>query len=79
MKIPPNPNIGQEPFDKNVRLVKKLDKLIEMVQRLQASQSALIATLKEIPAGDGEMMLNVQRWNSFQTHLEQELRSFGLK
>jgi hypothetical protein len=79
MKIPKNPNVGQEPFDNKARITRKLDQILEMVQRLQAGQIALIATLKEVPAGDGEAMLNTKRWSYFQERLDKELHSFGLK
>jgi hypothetical protein len=72
-------NIGQGPFDKNAALTRKLNKLLEMVQRLQASQAALISTLKQVPASDGEAMLSPKRWAYFQEHLEKELESFKLK
>jgi hypothetical protein len=71
--------VGQVTIDANAPMQRSIEKILEMVQRLQASQIALINTLKEIPASDGETMLNPKRWNYFQAQLDKELESFGLK
>jgi hypothetical protein len=70
---------GNQNLDPNATLNHRLDRLLEMVQRLHASQIALISTLKEVPASDGEKMLNPKRWPYFQKRLDEELHSFGLK
>jgi|HubBroStandDraft_3_1064219.scaffolds.fasta_scaffold147982_1 hypothetical protein len=71
--------VGQVTIDANAPMQRSIEKILEMVQRLQASQIALINTLKEIPASDGETMLNPKRRNYFQAQLDKELESFGLK
>jgi hypothetical protein len=71
--------VGQVTIDANAPMQRSIEKILEMIQRLQASQIALINTLKEIPASDGETMLNPKRWNYFQAQLDKELESFGLK
>ena len=72
-------HVGQVTIDANAPMQRSIEKILEMIQRLQASQIALINTLKEIPASDGETMLNPKRWNYFQAQLDKELESFGLK
>ncbi|MGD1211156.1 MAG: hypothetical protein ABR973_07350 [Candidatus Acidiferrales bacterium] len=68
---------GQGQFNPNAQIERRLNQILEVVQRLQASQTALIATMKHIPAGDGKPMLNPERWTSFQKSFDKEIESLG--
>jgi hypothetical protein len=70
---------GQLPFDRNAALKRDMNRLQEMAKRLQAQFAALIATLKNTPAGDGQPVLNPARWAEYQMRLDAELRELGLE
>lgn len=73
MDLPERPFTGQPPFDAAAAINRKLDKIGEHVQKLEAGQQALLATLKETPGGDAEAGLSGSRYASYLRHLETEL------
>lgn len=54
-------------------------KLIELIHRLQAQNAALIAILKETPAGDGQPIVNFERWERYEKFMDSELKKYNLE
>lgn len=51
----------------------------EIISRLVCQSAALVHVLKNVPAGDGEPILNVQRAEMYWQRLNQELAARGLQ
>jgi hypothetical protein len=54
-------------------------KILELIHRLQAQNTALIEVLKETPANDGQAILDFTRWERYEYFLAEELRKYNLE
>lgn len=65
--------------DELTKLRKELAEVREITARLLCQSAALIHVLKAARAGDGEPILNSERFQMFQKKLDEEFAARGLR